>query len=119
MAKGSILEVTAPNASYSYSTGFAVDLGYSWEEYSQLFRQAEILVNNCQQQDELKKCVNGKKPATWQVCGEDLVDIPAKTLIFCVDSQSQGFYSSKGDLVKVKYQFGLDFSGSYVSPTLV
>lgn len=119
MTKGSILEVTASNASYSYSTSFAVDLGYSLGEYYQLFRQAEILVNNCQQQNELNKCVDGKKPTGWQVCREVQEDNSSKVLVFCVDSQSQGFYSSKGDLVKVKYRFGLDFSGSSVSSMLV
>ena len=88
---------------YDYNSGFAVNLGYSFEEYSQLEREARNLVKECKGKGV--ECVQENKKNHWKFCG-------SSTKIFCVNSPNE--YKIKNSLVV--YEFALDFgSGLLVS----
>lgn len=109
---------------YFYDTSFAVDLGYSFEEYTQLGSEAKLLVEKCRNMQEFMTCVEKSLPIHWRVGSCDgKTEIKNKEAgerraLFCVQSPNLYTLSTGrvGERKKVKYSLALDFSPSKILP---
>lgn len=109
--KGPLETISTPGASYTFENSFAVDLGYSFEEYAQLENDARQLLSTCKDQDILGTCVNGQKPTYWHYhsCfGPEVIPSSTRILDFCVTSPTDAMLN--GNLVQ--YRLALDFTPS-------
>lgn len=114
--KGEKKEIVSEVGSYSYERSFSVRVGYSFEEYEQVGKQALRLINHCKGADDLGLCIEREKQKGWNVglCSDDLSLNTGRVVVFCVDSPEET-YLPKGEGRErkrelVRYQFALDFT---------
>ena len=87
---------------YEYSSNIAINLGYNFDEYTQLEQEARSLVRTCGSASDLVLCIDENKRSHWQLCEEGVID---NVGVFCVNSPNN--YSIRG--APVIYEFGLRF----------
>jgi hypothetical protein len=93
---------------YSYTTGFAVDIGYSTSEFALVTAGARDAVNKCQNRKDLDSCLLefSLNNPTWKICG---VEGLPRQHSFCVSSDTK-LFNEQGELEKIEYRFSLDFT---------
>ncbi|MFH0701877.1 MAG: hypothetical protein V2A62_05590 [Candidatus Woesearchaeota archaeon] len=81
---------------YYYNPSFRVKVNLSLSFYSELQRQAQFLVHDCQNEVDLKSCLEGHKNESWNYgkCNDKKYAEDNRKVLFCVN----------------KLSFGLDFS---------
>lgn len=97
--------ITTKYAHYTYDNSFSVDIGYSFDEYGQLFQEATTLVNQCRGKDI--ECIKSNKLSHWhfESCAAEIVPTSGTEFSFCVDSPS----NTEIDGNKLEYKLALDF----------
>ncbi|MBI2665533.1 hypothetical protein HYX12_02860 [Candidatus Woesearchaeota archaeon] len=126
-ANGPMREVKSKIGTYRFNDSFAVDLGYSFDEYSVLQQTASRLVADCRNIKKLKECLDAKKLEYWKYSScnpeQELFPVLGRKISFCVTSPSlytipfektSDSTSSKTTLsyVSLSYSFALDFTSS-------
>lgn len=108
---------------YEFDQHFAVDLGYSFEEYIQLFQEAKELVLACQSENDLKSCLDTKKLTHWNYgpCGNKKDQyLLGRKVLFCVVSPTKTHLPYGNDIIRslklVEYFFALDFTPIVAQP---
>ncbi len=86
---------------YTYNTAFSISLGYTFDEYQEVEKEAGALVAGCRSRKDLKNCIAEKKPERWMagLCDDQPREGSKRTLPFCRASS----------FPPVRYQLGLDF----------
>lgn len=89
---------------YSYGPSFRVKVDLSLPLYSQLEQQAKLVVYQCQNELELKSCLDKNKPKEWKYssCSQEQFSPVERKVPFCVEVRGQ------------KVNFGLDLSSQKV-----
>ncbi|MEK6951142.1 MAG: hypothetical protein AABX13_05460, partial [Nanoarchaeota archaeon] len=65
--KGVQKTIKSSVGTYSYPITFSIDLGYSFEEYQDLLKEAAALVQDCRNKKSLPECIAEKAPANrWK-----------------------------------------------------
>ncbi len=103
---GSQKTVQSSVGRYSYPVTFSIDLGYSFEEYQDLLKEAAVLVQDCRNKKEIKSCIIQNQRWKPGLCGEELKTISKRTVPFCVESPRGTVFGG----VPLQYQIGLDFT---------
>ncbi len=85
-----VLSITSVGGSYSLKSPFAVELGYSFEDYIFLEEEAKRLVAKCAGEVELASCLDSQKKEYWKYgsCSEEGKKIvqEGRVVLFCVKS---------------------------------
>ncbi len=106
--RGEERTVVSQAGTYYFRDNFAVDLGYSFEEYEKLESEARELIQKCRPANDLPSCLSAL-PERWHLgdCGNSpaVSAVSGRQALFCVGSAA-------GTKSKIKYQFALDFAGS-------
>ncbi|MBI4980026.1 hypothetical protein HZC30_00545 [Candidatus Woesearchaeota archaeon] len=91
---------------YEYAPSFRVKVNLSFEEYKELEVQAKKLVGKCQNEPELKSCLEQNKNKAWKLgsCGSESYSNAARKVLFCTLIKAQ------------ETKFALDFTSEKVSP---
>jgi len=114
--KGKQDNIVTKNARYSYDTSFAVNLGYSFEEYALLEQEAHRLVTNCQNEKELKDCLDQLKLNYWKYSScdaeEESYSESLRKVLFCVVSPNLAYLPVGGSSEQklINYKLALDFT---------
>ncbi|MBU0470183.1 MAG: hypothetical protein KKA62_05665 [Nanoarchaeota archaeon] len=110
--KGIKKTIATENAKYFYDDSFAVNLGYSFEEYAQLELDAHKLVDLCNNQEELKSCLDRIKLSYWKYgsCDKEEFTLSGTGVPFCVVSPGLAYLGQGQDQKMTNYQLVLDFS---------
>ena len=92
--------------SYKYQNNFKVELPYSIQEYNDLISKARRLVMLCQDQKNLKSCLNQYKLEqyndwNYSSCDEEKYLEKERKVAFCIVGENG-----------LRYNFGLDFSSA-------
>lgn len=100
--KGKKKNISSTVGVYSYDHSFAVDMGYSFDEYPLLFSLAADLVVACRSETDLVTCLDSNKAEEWKYHSCTNERVPTGRMVpFCVSSTY---------LDDLKYYFALDFS---------
>lgn len=114
LADGKEEKILSPVGIYNYNSGFAVNLDYSFEEYSLLRSQAQNLVESCKNQKEFLSCLDQQKQAYWHYSSCEKEQKPSsaeRTIPFCIESPNLGKVSLVNNSKKiVQYFLALDFT---------
>lgn len=91
---------------YEYNPSFRVKVNLSFEEYKQLELQAKKLVGACQNEADLKSCLEQHKDKAWKFssCNAESYSSTDRKVVFCVKVKSE------------EAKFALDFTSEKVSP---
>jgi hypothetical protein len=119
-AKGERKSISSAQGIYYFNTGFAINLGYSFDEFYQIFDEAKSIFSLCSASSDLAVCLNKNKKDYWNYgsCGSlvDVIASGAKKVSFCVQSPNlyslpwgNSFFRTN---TPVNYQFALDFTPS-------
>ena len=107
--KGPMETIQTNSGRYTFENSFAVNLGYSFDEYSVLETEAQQLLNACRNQRELGNCLRDHTTGHWHYksCDrEETIPSVTRTLAFCVESPTQVILQG----VPIRYHLGLDFT---------
>lgn len=110
VGKGDRAKIITDDAKYSYDTGFAVFLSYSFDEYKQLKLDSAVLISTCWNSQDLKSCLD-KNKGSWkyasceQEAGQEIFQEDSRKVPFCVEKSG------------VQHKFALDFNA--LTPSLV
>ncbi len=118
LGKSNAEQIKNPQSLYTFNTGFAVDMGYAFEEHAQLHAEAKQMVELCRDERDLAACLIERKPEHWKygTCALPDVTLPLETrrIPFCVDSPGKYRVSISPDLSPlfwdVQYAIALDFT---------
>jgi len=106
--RGDTGEIKTDTARYFFDRSFAVDIGYSFEEYVDLQSAAQILVTQCRTERDLPSCLEQNLPVTWKYhsCpSPEPIPSNLRTLDFCVLSTGV-----QPDQFPIQYEIALDFT---------
>lgn len=95
-------------ARYTFNDSFSVNIGYSFEEYQQLFQEATTMIQKCGGKGDAFNCVITAKPAHWhfQSCTQENVPEPnSNKMSFCIESPGKYVLQSS----PLHYIVALDF----------
>ncbi|MBU0727480.1 hypothetical protein KKA95_02240, partial [Patescibacteria group bacterium] len=113
--KGEKATIVSEQGTYIYDTSFAVNLGYSFEEYLTLQTRAQRLVSRCRNDNDLHTCLNQEKPDYWKYtsCTEEQFSEDNRKVPFCVQSPNLAVLPVGTFLTiptPITYPFALDFT---------
>jgi len=108
--------ITSDIGAYTFPTSFFIDLGYSYDEYSQLTGEAWQILLQCSGKEDLKSCLDGNKPPHWKYtsCTNPQFNQENGVVVFCIESPSRYVLPVGEELFRPKelvtYMVGLDLS---------
>lgn len=114
--KGNQQEIVSDQAKYIYDANFAINLGYSINEFNLVKVDAVKLLRKCSDIADLKQCLDNNKLTNWKYTSCDAEAFPQNTkqISFCVESPNQAILPKKVGLAvawePVRYRFALDFT---------
>lgn len=95
---------------YTYPYAFSVDLGYSFDEYDEIFAEARKLVDDCRNQKDLPTCFKKEKNERWfygySCLSPQELPTDRRVWTLCAKSPSGVVIQS----VPLVYSFSLDFT---------
>ncbi len=110
---------------YFYNPSFAIELSYSFDDYTQVQNEAKLIVEQCRNTQDHLTCIDKTKPTHWHTgfCDnqQQKPTGPATTdrkTIFCVQSPN-GYTlptTTANQLQSLFYTFALDFTPSALLP---
>ncbi len=112
-ARGITETIRTSHARYQYENSFAVNLPYSFEEYTQLELEASLLVEQCRDARNVTACILANKAPHWtqgKCNGMSLEEIPSRLVPFCVDSPAAAVLTLPGIATPLTYSLALDFT---------
>lgn len=115
-----VLSITSAGGIYSLKGPFAVDLGYSFEDYVFLEEEAKRLVATCAGESNVLSCLDVQKKEYWQYgsCSEEGKKIvqEGRIVLFCVKSPKLYSLPVGEEYLREKklvtYNFALDFTSA-------
>ncbi len=108
---------------YFYDPSFAIELPYSFDDYTQLQNEAKLLVEKCRNKQEYLSCIDQVKPTHWHTgfC-ENILPKPTgassqdRKTIFCIQSPNGYTLPTNNAKQNILYTFALDFTPSTILP---
>ena len=95
---------TASLGTYSISPSFRIKVDYGIDEYEEMKKQAQAMINECKQQSDMEKCLKEKSEAEWS-CDKDKKAKPEDVFHDFVDKFNECI-SLKDNGVVCRFSFG-------------
>ena len=94
--------IKTSNANYTYKEEFIINIKYSFDDYKEIIKQAQILLTKCKPQENLQACI--KLPNEWKIGNcQTSQAISGRILSFCVKATSE---------LAIEHHFALDFTSN-------
>ena len=108
------------NSYYEIPNHFAIDLEYSFDEYTIVENEAKLLLAKCSNRLDLRHCLDEEKDDRWEYadCLNPTFIEDKRKVAFCVESPSEAkvYDTNFGIFIDVNYELALDFTADLTFP---
>ena len=99
---------------YSLYPHFRINLGYNFDEYFQLQKEAAGIAQECKAAQKLQECLKKIMPKHWKFggCEQEAYNEKERKVAFCAESAQKYVVFDDGAFIPVRYKFGLNFAST-------